>query len=72
MPPSSDIVLASLTSCTQIIRHRLWEGLNFKKAGLIPQAGRLRRKDGNGEEYVDAWVFYKSFVDEDGVELTRS
>ncbi|KAJ7686479.1 hypothetical protein B0H17DRAFT_1071701 [Mycena rosella] len=43
---------------------KLWEGLNFKKAGLIPKAGRLRRKDGNGEEYVDAWVFYKSFVDD--------
>ncbi|KAJ6497704.1 hypothetical protein C8R45DRAFT_822753 [Mycena sanguinolenta] len=47
---------------------RLWEGLGFKKAGLIPKAGRLRRKDGNGEEYVDAFVFYKSFVDEDGDE----
>ncbi|KAJ7782716.1 hypothetical protein B0H16DRAFT_1494064 [Mycena metata] len=45
---------------------KLWEGLNFKKAGLIPKAGRLRRKDGNGEEYVDAWVFYRSFVNEEG------
>ncbi|KAJ7287221.1 hypothetical protein C8J57DRAFT_1283239 [Mycena rebaudengoi] len=42
---------------------KLWESLNFKKAGLIPKAGRLRRKDGVGEEYVDAWVFYKSFVE---------
>ncbi|KAF8653337.1 hypothetical protein AX16_004037 [Volvariella volvacea WC 439] len=41
---------------------RLWERLNFTKAGLIPRAGRLKRKDGNGEEYVDAWVFYKSFL----------
>jgi len=49
---------------------KLWEGLGFKKAGLIPKAGRLRRKDGNGEEYVDAWVFHKSFVDEDGAEAT--
>ncbi|KAG1739135.1 uncharacterized protein EDB91DRAFT_1284984 [Suillus paluster] len=40
---------------------RLWETLNFTKAGLIPKAGRLRRKDGEGEEYVDAIVFYKSF-----------
>ncbi|KAK7057547.1 alternative cyclin Pcl12 [Favolaschia claudopus] len=45
---------------------KLWEGLGFHKTGVIPKAGRLRRKDGNGEEYVDAWVFYKSFVDEDG------
>ena len=38
--------------------------MNFKKAGLIPQAGRLRKKDGDGEEYVDAWVFYKNFVED--------
>ncbi|KAJ7502948.1 hypothetical protein B0H11DRAFT_1987133 [Mycena galericulata] len=44
---------------------KLWERLDFKKAGLIPKAGRLRRKDGDGEEYVDAWVFYKSFVDDE-------
>lgn len=42
---------------------RLWENLGFTKAGLIPKAGRLKRMDGNGEEYVDAWIFYKSFVD---------
>jgi len=40
---------------------RLWESLGFIKAGLIPDAGRLK-KDGGGEEYVDALVFYKSFV----------
>nr|GAT57840.1 alternative cyclin Pcl12 [Mycena chlorophos] len=43
---------------------KLWERLNFTRAGLIPQAGRLRRKDGQGEEYVDAIVFYKSFVED--------
>ncbi|KAG6381939.1 hypothetical protein JVT61DRAFT_563 [Boletus reticuloceps] len=42
---------------------RLWERLGFVKAGLIPRAGRLRRTDGLGEEYVDAWVFYKRFDD---------
>ena len=40
---------------------RLWEGLDFTKAGRIPRAGRLRKADGSGEEYVDAWVFYKKF-----------
>ncbi|KAH6913931.1 hypothetical protein BKA70DRAFT_1181759 [Coprinopsis sp. MPI-PUGE-AT-0042] len=40
---------------------RLWEALGFSKAGLIPAAGRLKKKDGDGEEYVDAYVFYKSF-----------
>ena len=41
---------------------RLWEALGFTKAGLIPNAGRLK-KEGGGEEYVDALVFYKSFVE---------
>ncbi|KAJ3763559.1 hypothetical protein EV360DRAFT_33328 [Lentinula raphanica] len=44
---------------------RLWERLGFTKVGRIPQAGRLRRKDGKGEEYVDALVVYKSFIDEE-------
>ncbi|EJD08064.1 uncharacterized protein FOMMEDRAFT_73495 [Fomitiporia mediterranea MF3/22] len=39
----------------------LKENLGFEKAGRIPHAGRLKRKDEQGEEYVDAWVFYKSF-----------
>ncbi|KAK0212536.1 hypothetical protein DFS33DRAFT_37136 [Desarmillaria ectypa] len=42
---------------------KLWERLGFTKAGRIPRAGRLKKKDGTGEEYVDAWVFYKSFRD---------
>ncbi|KAI0332981.1 hypothetical protein GY45DRAFT_1320246 [Cubamyces sp. BRFM 1775] len=40
---------------------RLWEALDFTKAGRIPRAGRLRKADGDGEEYVDAWVFYRRF-----------
>ncbi|KAG9312121.1 hypothetical protein JVU11DRAFT_7409 [Chiua virens] len=53
---------------------RLWEKLGFVKAGLIPKAGRLRRADGPGEEYIDAWVFYKSFEEGPGdgsVQLSR-
>ena len=51
---------------------RLWESLGFTKAGLIPDAGRLKN-DGGGEEYVDALVFYKSFVGEgDHVDRTAS
>jgi len=42
---------------------RIWEALGFTKAGRIPSAGRLKRKDGDGEEYVDAWIFYKKFVE---------
>ena len=54
--------LASLPmSLTWAFFLRLWEALNFTKAGRIPRAGRLRRADGSGEEFVDAWVFYKQF-----------
>lgn len=42
---------------------RIWESLGFVKAGLIPEAGRLKRTDGPGEKYVDALVFYKRFDD---------
>jgi hypothetical protein len=41
--------------------NRLWERLNFTKVGRIPNAGRLKKSDGSGEEYVDAWVIYRSF-----------
>ena len=40
---------------------RIWEKLNFTKVGIVPRAGRLKTEDGKGEEYVDAWVFYKKF-----------
>ncbi|EMD33140.1 hypothetical protein CERSUDRAFT_118204 [Gelatoporia subvermispora B] len=41
---------------------RIWESLGFEKAGRIPRAGRLKKVDGSpGEEYVDAWVFYRRF-----------
>lgn len=41
---------------------RIWERLNFIKVGRIPGAGRVQGKEGNEDEYVDALVFYKSFV----------
>lgn len=44
---------------------RIWDSLGFVRAGLIPRAGRLRCKDGSGEEWVDAIIYYRSFVDED-------
>uniref|UniRef100_A0A0W0F105 N-acetyltransferase domain-containing protein n=1 Tax=Moniliophthora roreri TaxID=221103 RepID=A0A0W0F105_MONRR len=45
---------------------KLWERLGFTKVGRIPHAGRLKTADGKGEEYMDAWVIYKSFVDDEG------
>jgi len=53
----------NLVYVNNIASVRIWESLDFTKAGLIPKAGRLKRVDGQGEEWVDAWVFYKSFVD---------
>ena len=55
--PSPSSHLSPLTEHT----HRLWEALDFTKAGRIPRAGRLKKADGSGEEYVDAWVIYKKF-----------
>jgi ribosomal protein S18 acetylase RimI-like enzyme len=41
---------------------KLWEKLGFSNVGRIPGAGRLRKKDGDGEEYVDAWVVHGDFA----------
>ncbi|CAI6332628.1 unnamed protein product [Periconia digitata] len=40
---------------------KLWERLGFWNVGRIPEAGRLRKADGSGEEFVDAWVVYGDF-----------
>jgi len=40
---------------------KIWDSLGFTRAGLIPEAGLLKKADGSGEEYVDAIVFYKKF-----------
>ncbi|EKM53410.1 uncharacterized protein PHACADRAFT_259773 [Phanerochaete carnosa HHB-10118-sp] len=51
----------NLVYVNNIASVRMWESLGFTKAGLIPRAGRLKKADGSGEEYVDAWVIYKQF-----------
>lgn len=40
---------------------RLWDKLGFTRAGVIPNAGRLKTGPNGEEEYVDAVVVYKSF-----------
>lgn len=40
---------------------KLWLKLGFQNVGRIPEAGRLKKKDKSGEEYVDAWVVYGDF-----------
>ncbi|TFK51083.1 hypothetical protein OE88DRAFT_1630569 [Heliocybe sulcata] len=52
----------NLVYVNNIASVRIWEALGFEKAGRIPRAGRMKRKNGEGEEYVDAWVFYKNFL----------
>ncbi|KAI9031098.1 hypothetical protein DFJ74DRAFT_615811 [Hyaloraphidium curvatum] len=46
----------------------LWRNLGFTERGRIPGVGRLKKNDGtNGEEYVDAIMFYYDFtVPEEG------
>lgn len=44
---------------------RIWDALGFTRVGLVPRAGRMRRADGNGEEWVDSVIYYRSFVDEE-------
>ncbi|CEQ42116.1 SPOSA6832_03897 [Sporobolomyces salmonicolor] len=43
---------------------RIWDGLGFKRAGLIPKAGCLKsRTEGGEDEYVDAIVFHYDFTE---------
>jgi RimJ/RimL family protein N-acetyltransferase len=39
----------------------IWDRLGFTRAGLIPEAGRLKTGPNSQEEYVDAVVYYKAF-----------
>ncbi|KAF1967023.1 hypothetical protein BU23DRAFT_516962 [Bimuria novae-zelandiae CBS 107.79] len=40
---------------------RLWTKLGFTNVGRIPEAGRLKKAEGDGQEYVDAWVVHGDF-----------
>lgn len=40
---------------------KIWERLGFNKVGKIPKAGRLKKEDGKGELYVDAWIIHADF-----------
>ncbi|GHJ87171.1 hypothetical protein NliqN6_3573 [Naganishia liquefaciens] len=41
----------------------IWDSLGFSRVGLIPKAGRLKTGPNGEEEYVDAVVIWKSFVE---------
>lgn len=41
---------------------RMWDKLGFTRAGVVPNAGRLKSGPNGEEEYVDAFMIYKSFV----------
>ena len=41
---------------------RIWEKLGFQNIGRIPEAGRIKKANGEGEEFVDAWVVYGDFA----------
>jgi len=40
----------------------IWDKLGFSRVGLVPQAGRLKTGPHGEEEYVDAVVYWKSFI----------
>lgn len=42
---------------------RLWDSLGFKRIGVVPKAGRLKKNGSNEEEYVNAIMFYKDFTE---------
>lgn len=53
----------NLVFVNNIASVRIWDQLGFQRAGLIPGAGRLKKKDNPDEdEYVDAIVFHYDFV----------
>ncbi|KZV97836.1 hypothetical protein EXIGLDRAFT_729631 [Exidia glandulosa HHB12029] len=51
----------NLVYCSNEASVRLWDSLGFQKIGRIPRVGRLKKLDGTGDEYVDAWVVWKEF-----------
>ncbi|KAK7691761.1 hypothetical protein QCA50_005162 [Cerrena zonata] len=51
----------NLVYVNNIASVKLWDALGFTKIGRLPNAGRLKKADGSGEEYVDAWIIHKQF-----------
>ncbi|TDL23016.1 hypothetical protein BD410DRAFT_839321 [Rickenella mellea] len=53
--------LANLVFANNPASIRLWESLHCTKIARIPRVGRFSRADGQGDEYVDGFMFYKEF-----------
>lgn len=52
----------NLVYVTNVASLKIWDSLGFKRAGLVPKAGRLRCKNGQQEEeFVDAVVYWRDF-----------
>uniref|UniRef100_A0A0K3CPN4 FGENESH: predicted gene_9.358 protein n=3 Tax=Rhodotorula toruloides TaxID=5286 RepID=A0A0K3CPN4_RHOTO len=47
----------NLVYVSNVASVKIWDGLGFQRAGLIPGAGKLKGKDGAEDEYVDAIVY---------------
>ncbi|BGP67363.1 hypothetical protein NBRC10513v2_000681 [Rhodotorula toruloides] len=52
----------NLVYVSNVASVKIWDGLGFQRAGLIPGAGKLKGKDGAEDEYVDAIVYNYQFV----------
>ncbi|SCV68453.1 BQ2448_574 [Microbotryum intermedium] len=55
----------NLVYVNNIASVKIWDALGFQRAGLIPNAGLLKKAagEGEGEEYVDAIVFHYNFME---------
>ncbi|KDE09755.1 hypothetical protein MVLG_00155 [Microbotryum lychnidis-dioicae p1A1 Lamole] len=56
----------NLVYVNNIASVKIWDSLGFQRAGLIPNAGLLKKAEGEGEEYVDAIVFHYNFMKTEG------
>ena len=53
----------NLVYASNVASSKIWDSLGFERAGLIPGAGRLKSlQEGGEDDYVDAIVYYKSFI----------
>ncbi|KAI8807691.1 acyl-CoA N-acyltransferase [Cladochytrium replicatum] len=46
---------------TNVASLRLWDSLGFQRVGRIKKCARLKKRDGDGEEWVDAIMFQYEF-----------
>lgn len=52
----------NLVYVNNIASVKIWDSLGFNRVGLVPQAGCLKNRiEGEEDEFVDAYVYHKTF-----------